>query len=606
FAHGANDWKLLHRLTVREVSMIQVMDALTDKPEWTRKVSDDAIVDKWRQEARQMPHMSDKAFDWCVLELRDKAKLHDEKKFVHTLDGGSRCVKSDKLVDESLRQQFVSLTQSLIDAPQKDWHPNSNDQVLNMVHPSLYPLVYGRTAVMNTGQVDLIKSLQFSGRGEVAPRQGGPTEELGRRAPLWSKKFQWLPCEVRFTGDAGVDAEITSYINNLHPNKNRPLYKVIEKLISLSIEPWNEVLMKEEQRVPLRILTFGSEFDTEKPDWIDALPYRTDDMKPEEYQRLVDQVKAYLEEPDNPALEEDSNDEHGEWIKEFPDGETWKDELGLGGVADWKWKRVRTVKHPEPSYTYEDWKKGKHAGFMGISDHEFSEFKIQDEFRKKGLQVIVKLASIELTPDKPSYDGGSWHIEGMLNEHIVATSIYYYDVENTTESRISFRQEALLEGGEMDYEQDEHEPLAEIFGTDSLRDEPAVQELGSIATKQGRLLAFPNTLQHCVEPFSLEDKTRPGHRRFIVLWLVDPNYRVVSTANVPPQQYEWVAEKQLELSQVSHRLPRELADMVFEGVMENLMKLDEAKQHRLELMSERTSQSAAIEQGFEEYNFCEH
>lgn len=30
------------------------------------------------------------------------------------------------------------------------------------------------------------------------------------------------------------------------------------------------------------------------------------------------------------------------------------------------------------------------------------------------LQIIVKLANIELTPDKPEYRGGSWHVEGQL------------------------------------------------------------------------------------------------------------------------------------------------------------------------------------------------
>jgi hypothetical protein len=62
--------------------------------------------------------------------------------------------------------------------------------------------------------------------------------------------------------------------------------------------------------------------------------------------------------------------------------------------------------------------------------------------------VIVKLASIVLTPDRPSYPAGSWHVEGMLNERvrnlstststvnqicmqIVASGIYYYACENT-------------------------------------------------------------------------------------------------------------------------------------------------------------------------------
>jgi len=55
-------------------------------------------------------------------------------------------------------------------------------------------------------------------------------------------------------------------------------------------------------------------------------------------------------------------------------------------------------------------------------------------FRLKGrrLQVIVKVASIELTPASPQYPGGVWHVEGMKNESIVATGIYYYSQENIT------------------------------------------------------------------------------------------------------------------------------------------------------------------------------
>ena len=36
------------------------------------------------------------------------------------------------------------------------------------------------------------------------------------------------------------------------------------------------------------------------------------------------------------------------------------------------------------------------------------------------------------TPEKPEYKGGSWHVEGMLNERIVASGIYYYDQECVT------------------------------------------------------------------------------------------------------------------------------------------------------------------------------
>lgn len=41
---------------------------------------------------------------------------------------------------------------------------------------------------------------------------------------------------------------------------------------------------------------------------------------------------------------------------------------------------------------------------------------LREKFKKAGLQVIVKMASIELTPEKPEFPAGGWHIEGQMNE----------------------------------------------------------------------------------------------------------------------------------------------------------------------------------------------
>jgi hypothetical protein len=40
---------------MREVAMMMLMDALTDKPNWHEKVFDEAIVQKWRGEALKQP-----------------------------------------------------------------------------------------------------------------------------------------------------------------------------------------------------------------------------------------------------------------------------------------------------------------------------------------------------------------------------------------------------------------------------------------------------------------------------------------------------------------------------------------------------------------------
>ncbi|OAJ43549.1 hypothetical protein BDEG_26901 [Batrachochytrium dendrobatidis JEL423] len=59
--------------------------------------------------------------------------------------------------------------------------------------------------------------------------------------------------------------------------------------------------------------------------------------------------------------------------------------------------------------------------------------------RGRNLQVIVKLTNIQLTPSKPKYDEGNWHNECPINESIVATGLYYYDVENITTPKLDFR-----------------------------------------------------------------------------------------------------------------------------------------------------------------------
>ena len=41
-------------------------------------------------------------------------------------------------------------------------------------------------------------------------------------------------------------------------------------------------------------------------------------------------------------------------------------------------------------------------------------FDLRMDFAANGLQIIVKLANIELTPEKPEYGGGTWHVEGQL------------------------------------------------------------------------------------------------------------------------------------------------------------------------------------------------
>jgi hypothetical protein len=152
--------------------------------------------------------------------------------------------------------------------------------------------------------------------------------------------------------------------------------------------------------------------------------------------------------------------------------------------------------------------------------------------------------------------------------------------------------------------------LRQIFG--QRNGEAAVQEVGSVLCREGRLLTFPNILQHRVLPFKRADPTKPGHRKILALFLVDPRMKIISTANVPPQQRDWWAEVVLkeanETGQGLSKLSTELTDMVFEAVDDFPIGLEEAKKIRLELMKERSQYVTTQQNVFEQHSFdlCEH
>lgn len=133
----------------------------------------------------------------------------------------------------------------------------------------------------------------------------------------------------------------------------------------------------------------------------------------------VAKVDGYRALPDHPEYDSSDDDDRDE---AFKDG-TWKedDDYDLGDALHWKFNRIRGILHPEPGeeYSYDEWKAGLSTKKRGTSygyqkdilRHKYSEVNLEKEFRDRGLQVIVKLASVELTPEKPEYSGGNWHLE---------------------------------------------------------------------------------------------------------------------------------------------------------------------------------------------------
>ncbi|KAI6442702.1 hypothetical protein MCOR22_005764 [Pyricularia oryzae] len=88
-----------------------------------------------------------------------------------------------------------------------------------------------------------------------------------------------------------------------------------------------------------------------------------------------------------------------------------------------------------------------------------------------------------------------------MNERIVGTALSYLDSENITESCLELRM--------------------------STNARPAKVVISP----------FPMSSSIASQP-RLQDSTRPGHRRFIAVWLVDPNIRIKNMGMVPPQHLD--------------------------------------------------------------------
>ncbi|KAL9104295.1 MAG: hypothetical protein Q9163_000736 [Psora crenata] len=120
-------------------------------PDWQRKIFDETIAAKWKEEALNTRgigiDITQKMVDWCIAELKYKAGVFNETNCIETLDG---VWKSDTIVPQDHKLSLQRAVASLEDIPEtdKDWHPNTNEQVLDLVHPSLYPLVYGQSTIL--------------------------------------------------------------------------------------------------------------------------------------------------------------------------------------------------------------------------------------------------------------------------------------------------------------------------------------------------------------------------------------------------------------------------------------------------------------------------
>ena len=145
--------------------------------------------------------MTERMFKYCIDELRYKSKIFQETGTIAVYDGD--VVKSDLAIPSSLKESLHIAAAPLEDVPElhRDWHPGSNDTVLDLIHPSLFPVVYGRTRILDATTVGLDDCVKRCGEGETLHVPSPQEAMAGNMEEPYSRKFQWLPCQVELDGD---------------------------------------------------------------------------------------------------------------------------------------------------------------------------------------------------------------------------------------------------------------------------------------------------------------------------------------------------------------------------------------------------------------------
>ncbi|KAK7053815.1 hypothetical protein R3P38DRAFT_2852317 [Favolaschia claudopus] len=545
--------------TLAELRMYALSWAIRCKLEWQRKASDPSIMEKWRVEALNQQEalpivqkLTPNMIDYVLAELISYAKLSDP---VTGIEPGpfDAIWYSDRLVPVELADRLRTAAAKLENVPDasKDWHPGSNGQVLDLVHPSLYCIVYERTCFSD---LTLPKPPTYESPASDAWRTEVELDPV-------SDKFCWLPSDFYVDRSNGAVTLVSPYINNIHPFEHRALYPVLESVLGSFIPLFEHVL---------------SQINGQDQDLYRKIPPGSGRMKTEMcFGTWAGYNDKYCGDT-IPCI----------WSKRKV---TWEE-----GMTDAEFDQLQEEAPkalPEALETYND-----------ALERTMKPYSL----RGKTIQCIIKLANIHLTPENPVYKGGSWHIEAMLNEHIVASGIYYYEEENISESRLAFR---VTTGPPVYHKQDDELCMDILYGLK--RDKHCYQDIGSIATTAGRALAWPNIYQHRVAPFHLLDAKKPGHRKILAIFLVDPSIEPIPSAtNIPPQQKDWILDAlmdgQTDPQSLLSRPPPEVLNLVVEN-LDTVMTRAEAEQYRLELMQERTGfiKNQADEYSYV-FNMCEH
>eukprot|EP01023_Acetabularia_acetabulum_P010368 TRINITY_DN14734_c0_g1_i1.p1 TRINITY_DN14734_c0_g1~~TRINITY_DN14734_c0_g1_i1.p1 ORF type:complete len:555 (+),score=37.38 TRINITY_DN14734_c0_g1_i1:167-1831(+) len=202
------------------------------------------------------------------------------------------------------------------------------------------------------------------------------------------------------------------------------------------------------------------------------------------------------------------------------------------------------------------------------------------------IQAIVNLQNYVLEPGQ-SYEE-EWRYQGIPQEHIIATAMYYCDVShNIIDEGLQFRRPLR--------DEEEYQFMFEF----SHENPPpfdkyhASVNIGSVQTKKYTCVVFPNLYQRKIVKLSNSSKSEVATMKILQFFIVDPEEKIISTQQIAYQNIDKI--KGLVLLELQKSALRILGKCFCQRIVKKIMQnyensgfsWYEAQLYGLELSRER-------------------
>lgn len=519
---------------LQELQILECIGVIRDKPQWHKKISDNVFVAECRDKAaRVILDKADAGGSIASTNLESRLKsLEFHRIWNYALQECQYCAQDpnmqflsavENVFQQDFRDEFETIRLGILHNIETlrqrmternhelNRHPGA-EQMVDWVHPSLY--AFRKTLNEEEIPFESFDDLDHAQEDCLALVTKSPSfqDVLGKEIslpPLTRRSetrrgesrygFQRLPSEFcvseerEFDNESTLACHINSYISGLHPVENADMYDNISNMFALALPLLEKTLSF------VRVVSSHSEASSGRHK-----------MMRQRAQRI--NVPRF----------------YGDLISE---NESPVAQNLFGNASDDEEEDEKPLSIPS-----------------SFTEPEFSHPLTTIKLRNRPLQVTVKLASLELGPHE-SFSGGHWHVEGMMDDRIVATACCYLEQDNVQGGDLEFltsiqrppmaTKKTFADDDDDEWYDDDYWKNL-IFGY--REDDPLIQSRGACSTPIGRILVWPNVLQHRVQPVSLVDANQPGRRTYLCFFLVDPTLRIRSTATVPPSPFRWVEQ----------------------------------------------------------------